>query len=173
MRKSLTLLFLLLVSVLASAQVDKKDVRRGNRQFAKAKYGDADISYRKGLNADSTSVASRRSACTGTTSTGSSRECVAAPHEVASAAAATKGLAYLNNAFICAALYLKNSVEVKEGARFVRIQNSRFHSVIPRSSRGLRRGTTRPRRGWARRADGPRARGTLSPRPPRRSAGTP
>ena len=58
MRKSLTLIFLLLCSVLASAQVDKKDVRRGNRQFAKAKYGDADISYRKGLNADSTSVAS-------------------------------------------------------------------------------------------------------------------
>ena len=58
MRKSLTLIFLLLVSVLAFAQVDKKDVRRGNRQFAKAKYGDADISYRKGLNADSTSVAS-------------------------------------------------------------------------------------------------------------------
>ena len=42
MRKSLTLIFLLLCSVLASAQVDKKDVRRGNRQFAKAKYGDAD-----------------------------------------------------------------------------------------------------------------------------------
>ncbi len=58
MRKSLTLILLLLVSVLASAQVDKKDVRRGNRQFAKAKYGEADISYRKGLNADSTSVAS-------------------------------------------------------------------------------------------------------------------
>jgi tetratricopeptide (TPR) repeat protein len=44
--------------VVGFAQVDKKDVRRGNRQFAKAKYGDADISYRKGLNADSTSVAS-------------------------------------------------------------------------------------------------------------------
>ena len=58
MRKSLTLILLLLVSMLASAQVDKKDVRRGNRQFAKAKYGEADISYRKGLNADSTSVAS-------------------------------------------------------------------------------------------------------------------
>ena len=57
MRKFLTILFLLL-SVSAVAQVDKKDVRRGNRQFAKAKYGDADISYRKGLNADSTSVAS-------------------------------------------------------------------------------------------------------------------
>ena len=49
---------MLLLSVSAFAQVDKKDVRRGNRQFAKAKYGDADISYRKGLNADSTSVTS-------------------------------------------------------------------------------------------------------------------
>ena len=58
MRKSSTLILLLLVSVLASAQVDKKEVRRGNRQFAKAKYGEADISYRTGLNADSTSVAS-------------------------------------------------------------------------------------------------------------------
>jgi tetratricopeptide (TPR) repeat protein len=57
MRKLLTII-LLLVSVAGFAQVDKKDVRRGNRQFAKAKYGDADISYRKGLNADSTSVAS-------------------------------------------------------------------------------------------------------------------
>ena len=55
MRKYLVFI-LLLVSVTAFAQVDKKDVRRGNRQFSKAKYGDADISYRKGLNADSTSV---------------------------------------------------------------------------------------------------------------------
>ena len=55
MRKYLTLI-LLLIGVTAFAQVDRKDVRRGNRQFAKAKYGDADISYRKGLNADSTSV---------------------------------------------------------------------------------------------------------------------
>ena len=57
MRKYLTLILLLLFGVTAFGQVDKKDVRRGNRQFAKAKYGDADISYRKGLNADSTSVA--------------------------------------------------------------------------------------------------------------------
>ena len=56
MRKFLVIISLLL-SVTAFAQVDKKDVRRGNRQFGKAKYGDADISYRKGLNADSTSVA--------------------------------------------------------------------------------------------------------------------
>ena len=55
--KKFLLIISLLVSVTALAQVDKKDVRRGNRQFAKAKYGDADISYRKGLNADSTSVA--------------------------------------------------------------------------------------------------------------------
>ena len=58
MRKYLPLMLLLLVGVTAFGQVDKKDVRRGNRQFAKAKYGDADISYRKGLNADSTSVSS-------------------------------------------------------------------------------------------------------------------
>ena len=57
MRKYLTLILLLLVSVAAFGQVDRKDVRRGNRQFKKAEYGDADISYRKGLNADSTSVA--------------------------------------------------------------------------------------------------------------------
>ena len=55
MRKLLTVIALLL-SVTAFGQVDKKDVRRGNRQFSKAKYGDADISYRKALNADSTSV---------------------------------------------------------------------------------------------------------------------
>ena len=56
MRKYLTLILLLLAGLPALAQVDKKDVRRGNRQFDKAKYGEADISYRKGLNADSTSV---------------------------------------------------------------------------------------------------------------------
>ena len=55
MRKVLFIIALLM-SVTAFAQVDKKDVRRGNRQFKKAQYGDADISYRKGLNADSTSV---------------------------------------------------------------------------------------------------------------------
>ena len=55
MKKCLFIIALLL-SVTAFAQVDKKDVRRGNRQFRKAQYGDADISYRKGLNADSTSV---------------------------------------------------------------------------------------------------------------------
>lgn len=55
MRKILIFISLFL-SVAAFAQVDKKDVRRGNRQFGKARYGDADISYRKALNADSTSV---------------------------------------------------------------------------------------------------------------------
>ena len=55
MRKFLTIIALL-SCVAGFAQVDRKDVRRGNRQFRKAQYGDADISYRKGLNADSTSV---------------------------------------------------------------------------------------------------------------------
>ena len=56
--KKVLFIIALLMSVTAFAQVDKKDVRRGNRQFRKAQYGNADISYRKGLNADSTSVVS-------------------------------------------------------------------------------------------------------------------
>ena len=56
--KKVLFIIALLLSVTAFAQVDKKDVRRGNRQFRKAQYGNADISYRKGLNADSTSVTS-------------------------------------------------------------------------------------------------------------------
>ena len=54
--KKIVVLIGLLLTVTSFAQVDRKDVRRGNRQFGKAKYGDADISYRKGLNADTTSV---------------------------------------------------------------------------------------------------------------------
>ncbi len=47
-----------LLSVLqASAQVDKKDVRRGNRDFRKESYKEADIDYRKALVKDSLSVA--------------------------------------------------------------------------------------------------------------------
>jgi tetratricopeptide (TPR) repeat protein len=41
----------------ADAQVDKKDVRRGNRDFRKENYREADIDYRKALLKDSTSVA--------------------------------------------------------------------------------------------------------------------
>ncbi len=41
----------------ASAQVDRKDVRRGNRDFRKENYKEADIDYRKALVKDSLSVA--------------------------------------------------------------------------------------------------------------------
>ena len=41
----------------AQAQVDKHDVRRGNRDFKKENYREADIDYRKALVKDSTSVA--------------------------------------------------------------------------------------------------------------------
>ena len=41
----------------AQAQVDKRDVRRGNRDFRKEDYREADIDYRKALVKDSTSVA--------------------------------------------------------------------------------------------------------------------
>lgn len=47
----------LLVSVDAVAQVDKKDVRRGNRDFKKEDFREAEIDYRKALVKDSMSVA--------------------------------------------------------------------------------------------------------------------
>ena len=47
----------MLAGIAALAQPDKRDVRRGNREFAKQRWSAADISYRKALMADSTSVA--------------------------------------------------------------------------------------------------------------------
>ena len=46
-----------LMGVSAMAQVDKKDVRRGNRDFKKENYREAEIDYRKALVKDSLSVA--------------------------------------------------------------------------------------------------------------------
>ncbi len=48
---------LLSVALTASAQVDRHDVRAGNRKFRKDNWEEADISYRKALVKDSTSVA--------------------------------------------------------------------------------------------------------------------
>lgn len=42
---------------IADAQADKKDVRRGNRDFKKENYKEAEIEYRKGVVKDSLSVA--------------------------------------------------------------------------------------------------------------------
>ena len=47
----------LLVSVDAAGQVDKKDVRRGNRDFRKENFREAEIDYRKALVKDSLSMA--------------------------------------------------------------------------------------------------------------------
>lgn len=46
-----------LVSLAASAQADRAEVRRGNREFRKGQYREADVSYRKALLKDSLSVA--------------------------------------------------------------------------------------------------------------------
>ena len=54
MRKFVCILLLSLVPAAVFAQ--KTDFRKGNRQFKKGEYGEADISYRKGLLKDSTSV---------------------------------------------------------------------------------------------------------------------
>ena len=53
----LTCLLLTVVAVTASAQVDKRDVRRGNRDYKKGNYKEAEIEYRKAIVKDSLSIA--------------------------------------------------------------------------------------------------------------------
>ena len=55
MRKVLILIFLLL-SLPGWSQADKKAVRKGNREWRKDNFAEADIEYRRGLNADTSSV---------------------------------------------------------------------------------------------------------------------
>ena len=57
LRYMLVVSMLLSVALTASAQVDRHDVRAGNRKFRKDNWKEADISYRKALVKDSTSVA--------------------------------------------------------------------------------------------------------------------
>ena len=57
MRKSVLIILLTLASVSAWGQ--KADLRKGNREFRKGEYGEADISYRKGLLKDTSSVAAK------------------------------------------------------------------------------------------------------------------
>jgi len=49
--------FLLLGTFTAFAQADKKDVREGNKLYKKEQYNEAEIAYRRALEADSTSFA--------------------------------------------------------------------------------------------------------------------
>ncbi|MFA5713330.1 MAG: tetratricopeptide repeat protein [Bacteroidales bacterium] len=56
MKKSL-LIILLFHSILLSAQVDRKEVRGGNREYKRGEYESAYLSYRKALERDSSSIA--------------------------------------------------------------------------------------------------------------------
>ena len=56
MRSLLTIILLLLPLLPLSAQDDRRDVRRGNRQFRKENYRAAEIDYRKAVLKDSTSL---------------------------------------------------------------------------------------------------------------------
>ena len=53
------LLIILLSLACVSAYAQKADLRKGNRQFRKQQYGEADISYRRALLQDSTLAATR------------------------------------------------------------------------------------------------------------------
>lgn len=56
MRSLLTIILLLIALLPSSAQDDRRDVRRGNRQFRKENYRAAEIDYRKAVLKDSTSL---------------------------------------------------------------------------------------------------------------------
>lgn len=57
MKKYIVLLFLSVLSMQAFAQVDRHDVRAGNRKFKRNDYKNAEIDYRKAVVKDSMSVA--------------------------------------------------------------------------------------------------------------------
>jgi FtsZ-interacting cell division protein ZipA len=57
MRKLVLVILLTMASVSVWGQ--KADLRKGNREFRKGEYGEADISYRKGLLKDTSSVAAK------------------------------------------------------------------------------------------------------------------
>ena len=58
-RYGFTLLLLMLCSLSAFAQVDRHDVRAGNRKFRKDRFKEAEIDYRKAAVKDSTSLAAQ------------------------------------------------------------------------------------------------------------------
>ena len=76
----------LLACLAASAQVDKRDVRRGNRQFRKEDYKEADISYRKALVKDSTSFAANYNLASTLYRQGNAQEAAAQLQKIAQAA---------------------------------------------------------------------------------------
>ena len=57
MKRYILILAGLLLALTAVAQPDRRELRQGNRQFRKGEYRQADVSYRKALLKDSTSLA--------------------------------------------------------------------------------------------------------------------
>ena len=57
MKRLIYILLLAFLSVNAAGQIDKRDVRRGNRDYKKENYKDAEIEYRKAIVKESLSLA--------------------------------------------------------------------------------------------------------------------
>ena len=55
--KSILYIVMLLTAISTAAQPDRRDVRRGNRDYKKENWKEAEIEYRKGIVKDSLSVA--------------------------------------------------------------------------------------------------------------------
>jgi len=56
MKKAFGILLLAMLTLPLSAQTDRKELRAGNRKFAKGKWAEAELDYRRGLLKDSLSV---------------------------------------------------------------------------------------------------------------------
>ena len=56
MKKALGILLLTMLALPLAAQTDRKELRAGNRKFAKGKWAEAELDYRRGLLKDSLSV---------------------------------------------------------------------------------------------------------------------
>ena len=54
MRKTFTIITLLVLSLAASAQASRHQLREGNRAYNKQRYDDSEVAYRRALERDST-----------------------------------------------------------------------------------------------------------------------
>ena len=78
--------FALLIGTAAFAQTDRREVRRGNREFRRGEYKEADISYRKALVKDSLSFAANYNLANTQYRQGNYQEATAQLQKVAAAA---------------------------------------------------------------------------------------
>lgn len=130
----------LLGALSMSAQVDRRDVRAGNRQFRKENWREADIDYRKALVKDSTSIAANYNLASNLYRQGNFDEAAKVMEKIKETAPATANAAdyYYNTGDI--------AIEKKIGRVLSMLSRRRFSAI--RQTWMRRRITSMPRRCW-------------------------